>query len=218
MLFCLLVSFSLFSQDWDFEAPDYDKIEKNIQQKKSNLFYETLMKKYLQADATMTLQEKRHLYYGYTFQDEYSPYARSAYNDSLKVVLEKENHNPKDLDKILKFSDSILSANPFSIRALNYQSYVLEKMDRKKALNKKVTQLRIIIDVLISSGNGTSKEDAFYVIYTMHEYDLLAVLGFEFGGSQKLIEHYDYLTVLENNAGVKGLYFDVSPCLNSMLN
>jgi len=35
---------------------------------------------------------------------------------------------------------------------------------------------------------------------------------------QSLIEHYDYLTVAKNDAKIEGLYFDVSPCLNSMSN
>jgi hypothetical protein len=110
----------------------------------------------------------------------------------------------------------MLLDNPFDLSAINYQLYSLEQMGNKKSFDKKVTQLGTIVDVLISSGNGKSKKDAFYVIYTSHEYDLLNILGFQFGGSQSLIEHYDYLTLAENEAKLEGLFFDVSPCLNSM--
>ncbi|PVW14261.1 DUF4919 domain-containing protein [Marixanthomonas spongiae] len=212
----ILISFLSYSQDWDFEKPNYKKIEKNIKNKKSNLFYESLMNRFQNADSTMTLEEKRHLYYGYTFDENYSPYSRSDYGDSLRVVLQKEKLDSLDLIKVVNFTDKMLLDNPFDLNAINYQLYSLEQMGDKTTFNKKVTQLRIIVDALMSSGNGKSKKEAFYVIYTSHEYDLLSILGFQFGGSQSLIEHYDYLTLAKNEAKLEGLYFDVSPCLNSM--
>ena len=212
----LLFSVSSFSQDWKFESPSYDQIEKNIKTKKSNLFYDTLMNRFQRVDSTMTLDEKRHLYYGYSFNEKYSPYSRSDFNDSLKIILQKESHDKIDLDRIIKFGDSILVSNPFDLSTINYQLYALEQNENKEGFGNKFIQLTIIIDAIISSGNGKNKKDAFYVIYTSNEYNLISILGFEFGGTQSLIEHYDYLTIAENDAGIEGLYFDVSPCLNSM--
>jgi len=210
------MSFLSYSQDWDFEKPNYKKIEKNIKKKKSNLFYESLMNRFQNADSTMTLEEKRHLYYGYRFDENYSPYSRSDYGDSLRVVFQKEKLDSIDFIKAVDFTDKMLLDNPFDLNAINYQLYSLEQMGNKTTFNKKATQLKTIVDALMSSGNGTSKKEAFYVIYTSHEYDLLNILGFQFGGSQSLIEHYDYLTLVENEAKIEGLYFDVSPCLDSM--
>ena len=110
----------------------------------------------------------------------------------------------------------MLLDNPFDLNAINYQLYSLEQMGNMSIFNKRVIQLKTIIDALMSSGNGKNKKEAFYVIYTSHEYDLLNILGFQFGGSQSLIENYDYLTLAENEAKIEGLYFDISPCLNSM--
>ncbi|MCW8981765.1 MAG: DUF4919 domain-containing protein, partial [Altibacter sp.] len=90
-----------------------------------------------------------------------------------------------------------------------------QKME-KANFEKTYVRMSTVFDALLSSGNGVSKEEAFYVIYTSHEYDLLNLLGFQFGGMQQLIEHYDYLTVAKNEAGIEGFYFDVSPCLNAM--
>lgn len=42
------------------------------------------------------------------------------------------------------------------------------------------------------------------------------MLGYKFGDSKKLIEHYDYLAVANNEDGIDGLYFDVSHFLNSL--
>ncbi|WP_333878320.1 DUF4919 domain-containing protein, partial [Flavobacterium sp.] len=50
-----------------------------------------------------------------------------------------------------------------------------------------------------------------------HEYDMISVLGMEFGGSQSLVEGtYDYLTLKENSYGLKGFYFDISASMNKM--
>ncbi|WP_442847383.1 DUF4919 domain-containing protein [Leeuwenhoekiella sp. H156] len=187
-----------------------------MQNKESNLFYEVLMNRFQQADSTMTLDEKRHLYYGYIFDENYSPYSRSDYGDSLRVVLRKEKMDSLDFNKIVDYTTKMLFENPFDLNAINYQLFSLEQLGNEESFEKRAIQLRTIVDALISSGNGKTKEEAFYVIYTSHEYDLLNILGFQFGGSQSLTEHYDYLTIAENEIKLEGLYFDVSPCLNSM--
>ncbi|WP_460544304.1 DUF4919 domain-containing protein, partial [Echinicola sediminis] len=89
VLFCLL-SLPGFAQDWAFEKPDYDEIATNIRKQGTPLFYEALMQRFLEADSTFTLEEKRHLYYGYSFQEQYAPYAKSEFQDSLSHVLQKD--------------------------------------------------------------------------------------------------------------------------------
>ena len=212
----LLGSVLVFSQNIETEKPDYNKIEKEITKKKSEFFYPKLMKKYMNSDSTMTLKEKRYLYYGYSFQDAYSPYGHSDFSDTLREVLQKEKHTDEELNRIIELSDSILVDNPFDLRVIKYQLYALDKLEKKKAFDKRINQMRIVVDALLSSGDGLKKKTAFYVIYTSHEYDLLNILGYEFGGEQSLIDHFDYLKVAKNSKNIKGFYFDISPCLNSM--
>jgi len=216
ILIILLTVWDGFSKGIETEKPDYKKIGKEISKESSDYYYPKLMEKFKNADTTMTLEEKRHLYYGYTFQEQYAPYEDPDYVDSLKVVLQKEQHGPADLNKIVVFSDSILSENPFDLSILSYQLYALEGLKDLILFDKKMAQATIIIDALLSSGDGRTQKTAFYVIETSHEYELLGILGLQFGGQQSLIEHYDYLEVAENQFGIEGLYFDVSPCLNSL--
>jgi hypothetical protein len=216
VLIILLVSINVFSQSEKTEKPDYKKIKKEISKEISDLFYAKLLKRFMGSDTTMSLKEKRYLYYGYSFQKSYSPYGHSDFTDSLGILLQKEQHNDTELNKIILFSDSVLADNPFDLRSINYQLYAYEKLENSFDFVKKINQMRIIIDALLSSGDGLKKKTAFYVIYISHEYDLLNILGFEFGGEQSLIEHYDYLKVAKNPQKIKGFYFDVSPCLNSM--
>jgi hypothetical protein len=218
VIIILLVSMTISSQNIKFKKPNYKKIKKEISKEKSDYYYPKLLKKYLTSDTTMTLKEKRYLYYGYSFQALYSPYGYSDFKDSLKTILNKKKYNDEDLSKIIEFSDSVLVENPFDLKVINYQLYAYDKLGQKIEFDKKINQVRIIIDALLSSGDGLKKKTAFYVIYIPHEYALLNILGFEFGGMQKLIEHYDYLTVEKNSQEIEGFYFDISPCLNSLNN
>jgi len=205
-----------YGQQWNFNKPDYQQIGIHIADTHSHYYYPTLLERFKKSDTTLTLQEKRHLYYGYIFHPRYAPYERSEYQDSLVQVLRKERQGAEDLEKIIRYGDSVLVGNPFDLRTLNYQLYALEQQRDTEGFEAKMIQSTAIIDALMSSGDGTSKAFSFYVINTSHEYGLLGILGLDFGGSQSLTEHYDYLTVAANDFGIEGLYFDVTPCLNSL--
>ncbi|AXG75078.1 DUF4919 domain-containing protein [Flavobacterium arcticum] len=207
----------IYAQTQEFFPPDYSKIEKNVKDKKSTLYFDTLFNRYTQADSTMTLEEKRHLYYGYSFQDEYSPYGRAEEENKLRELLQKENADKKDLEKIIEYTDAILKQYPFSIRMKEYRIYSFRELGKIAEVEKENIQAEIIIDAILSSGDGTKKETCFYVINTSNEYELLNLLGFDFGGKQSLIDGgYDYLTLAKNSYQLEGFYFDVSRCLESL--
>src|SRR5690554_2151631 len=217
LLFSLVfISSFIFSQKIKDTPPNYKSIEKIISKKKSNLYYPKLFKRYLDADTTMTSEEIRHLYYGYTFRTGYSPYGHSDLMDSLRNILREEEHTQKELTRVITLSDSILLEEPFNLDVMNYQLYAFKKMENKEAFKSKFNQMNLIVDAIFSSGDGISKETAFYVIYTEHEYFVINVIGFQFGGSQSLSGNFDYLELAPNDYNIKGLYFDVSPCLASL--
>jgi hypothetical protein len=214
-IFSLIISFSQ-ADEWKTKKPNYKKIEKNIKKKNSNLYYESLMNRYLKFDSTMTIEEKRHLYYGYTFNENYSPYKRSPYRDSINSIYEKEEIELADYEKIDIYCDSILKSFPLELRTLKQQINILEALLNEEKYNNKITQAKILLDAIMSSGYGLTKKEAIYVISVNDEYALLSYFNFSSAG-QSLIEHYDYLTLEENEANIEGLYFDVTPCLNSLM-
>ncbi|TRZ43184.1 DUF4919 domain-containing protein [Robertkochia solimangrovi] len=215
-LILFLVALTGYTQDWEYKAPDYKQIGEKVKEESSELYYPKLMKRYQDADTTMTLEERRHLYYGYIFEPDYSPYGRSDYTDSLKVLLNKPDMISNDLDILLSFSDSVLAQDPFDLRVMNYQVYAYEQKNDSTSAAKQLARMNMVIDALVSSGTGLEKATAFYVIKVGHEYDLLNILGMSFGGTQRLIEHFDYLSVKENETGIEGLYFDISPSLEHL--
>jgi hypothetical protein len=99
-IFTIFIISNSFSQELKFEKPNYKKISKEIKKKKSEFYYKNLFDRYLNGDTTFNLNEKRHLYYGFSFQDDYSPYGSSSYNDSLKVFYEKDTLTEFDFNEI----------------------------------------------------------------------------------------------------------------------
>ena len=95
-----ILSFTAYSQELKFEKPNYNKIEKEIEKKSSSYYYEKLKEKFNSSDSTMTLEEKRHLYYGFSFQKEYSSSYHNKANDSLMNILNKEDYSTDDFKKI----------------------------------------------------------------------------------------------------------------------
>ena len=216
-LFLLVLCSCIYAQTPEFTAPDYDVIKKNVNNKKSPLYFDTLFDRYNRADSTMTLEEKRHLYYGYSFQDEYSPYGRADEETKLRELLQKEDADEKDLKKIIEYTDAIIKQYPFGIRVKEYRVYAFRELGKTAEAEKENIQANIIIDAMLSTGDGVAKETCFYVINTLNEYELISLLGFNFGGKQSLVEgQYDYLTLAENPYQLEGFFFDVSRCLNSL--
>jgi len=209
----LIITLTGFSQKNESTKPDYSAIEKQIKDKNSEFYYPELLKKFNASDSTITLEQRRHLYYGYTFQKEYDPYSESNQADSLRIMMKKGRHTEEDFQKISSLCDASLKENPFDLRAFNYKLYACQELRDEPEFIKNLTKMKIIIDALVSSGDGLTKETAFYVITTSHEYDLLNIIGLNFSGKQSLVKNHDYLEVTENAHGIKGMYFDVSPCL-----
>ncbi|OIQ20112.1 MAG: hypothetical protein BM557_05420 [Flavobacterium sp. MedPE-SWcel] len=217
LFFLLLFITQSYSQIDDFKAPNYVLIEKNVNNKSTSLHFDNLFERYNEADSTMTIEEKRHLYYGYSFREEYSPYSRSESEKKLRKLLQKESASEKDFLKIIEYTDDILKQYPFSLRIKEYRIYSFQELGKKAEIDKENIQASIIIDAILSSGNGTEKETCFYVINTINEYELLNLLGFEFGGKQALIDNkYDYLSLAENPYQLEGFYFNISRSLQAL--
>jgi hypothetical protein len=175
------------------------------------------MNKFHRGDS-MNLNEERHVYYGFIYQKTYTPYSVSRYRDSITKIFKTKMLFAEDYRKILQFSDSILKKQPFELRVLSYKLFAYENLENSEAYNITVRKARSVINAILSSGNGLKKETAIYVINPSHEYDILGVLGLEFGGQQSLISHYDYLTLKKNKKNIEGLYFEISASLNAMEN
>jgi len=213
-IFTLLAFLTILgaSAQQDTKSPDYTIIEKNIKDKASPYYYSTLLNRFNQADTSMTLEERRHLYYGYTFStSQYDVASLEAVSSNLREVLQKADPTKADMENVIDLSSKILEVSPFSITVKEYRLYCLKELGRFDEAKKERAQTDMIIDAILSSGDGTTKQNSIHVINTGNEYEMVSVMGFEpidneFGINDK----YDYLTLNKNSYNLPGLYFEVA--------
>jgi len=217
LLFTLLFYTIGFTQNDEFKKPNYSEIKKKIVQKSSNLYYQELFKKYNQADSTLSLEEKRVLYYGFIYNSKYSPYSSREFTDKISAILKKDEITVEEYKNIITYADALIKENPFNINALNYKLYAYNKLDDSSSAIKTSIQLQIITDAILSSGDGLAKETAYVVIIPSHEHSVLNTLGYKFG-DKKPVDEYDYFSLKENQQNIEGLYFDASASANYMSN
>lgn len=216
LLFTILLSIASISAFAQYDgpvAPKYKDIEVNI----STIYnYSDLMSKYLAGDTKMTIDEQRHLYYGYVFQPQYNPTDTSRYNNDMSIALSKQFLSTEDYIDIEKYANALLESDPFNLRALNALLLVHAQMDNVSQF-KITTQKKDIVQRAIStSGDGMTKKTAFYVIKVAHEYDILAFLGYKYGGSEKVEKNCNCnsLSLAPNPFDIDKVYFNISPILD----
>lgn len=195
--------------------PDFKQIEKEVGDKNSPFFYTALMKRYSNNDTLLTNDEYRHLYYGYSFQDSYSAYGKPSVNEDLKKAIKN-----KETDKIIELEKKALHEFPFNLRNLYRLVNILEdKGDTMQALlyNKKLVG---VAKAIMSTGDGATDSTAMYVISVEHEYDLIFLLGYEFDGSQALVQvkdgPTDKMKLKKNDDNLEYMYFNVTTLFKSM--
>lgn len=213
----IFLSCTTIAQKASFASPDYKKIGKAISRADSPTFYPKLMERFQVHDTTLSPAEYHLLYYGYSLQPEYAPYAQQPFADSLMTIIRKDIISPAQYDLVLKYGYAILEKSPFDMRYLDPMIYVLQMQGNKEMAEKLEFKLGRIIETIFTSGDGLTEKTAFHVISVSHEYDLLRALGFGFGGEQSLTNgQCDFLKVEANEYEITGMYFNVSVLLKSM--
>lgn len=209
------IALNINAQDEFFNAPNYSQIEANIKEQSSSYYYPNLLKKYFDANSEMTLEEARHLYYGYVFQTNYVPTDTSSYNNKLSIILSRGSFTPSDYAEILEYSNALLLQDPFNLRALNAKLLVLAQQNDTEEYKKVAQQRSVVQNAIVSSGDGMTDKTAFYVIKVAHEYDILPFLGYTYGGEDKILRgnKVNYLSLGENRFGIERVYFNITPII-----
>ncbi|MDR2126663.1 MAG: DUF4919 domain-containing protein [Prevotellaceae bacterium] len=208
--FMLLVStFSVFCEAQNSVAPDYEKIEQEINSQSSGFYYPKLWERFSNGDS-LSVDEARHLYYGnYFWKNENDFVVNSDTIKKVRAFLQQKNHSKQDCENIIKLVAEVIKADPFDLRSLMCQSYAYDILEMPRESQKVRNKIRCIVNALYSTGNGATKESAIHVLNVGNEYDVLFINAFQMT-SQSLIEHYDYLKIRENEYGLEGLWFDIT--------
>jgi hypothetical protein len=194
-----------------FSPPEYHKMRESIFDNTSPHFYPILFKKYQQGDTSLTLEDFRFLYYGYTLQNMYKPYYQSKYQEQMISYLRKGTLSTRELNEFIKLAEQNLNELPFDIRTLNILAFSYRQAGDSMAMTRAGFRKNMIIAAIKSSGNGLSERTAFHVIDVSHEFDFLHEMGLHYTGSSNMTTGlYDYLLVQPNDAGIRGYYFNIS--------
>jgi len=193
-----------------FTAPDYKKIEKETSDKNSPYYYPTLMKRFKANDTSLGITEFQMLYYGRFFQkDSRSVFYHSPILDSTRELRKKESLTGADRVRLAGFYEQILDETPMALGTIVSLATQYRYLNDARASYYSF-KVNGIMDVIMSTGDGVSQGTAMHIGSIDDEYVVLALLGFEFGGSQSLTDGpCDLLAVSDNKYGIKGLYFNV---------
>ncbi|MEG1586507.1 MAG: DUF4919 domain-containing protein [Bacteroidales bacterium] len=213
MLFMLFTGMSLIAQTEE-EAPDYDKIARQINNRESELYYPRLMRRFAANDTTLSLEDYRTLYYGFTMQEDYDPYRVSPYTVKMKEFSVADTISLTACDSIIKYGLKAVDDFPFDIRSMNLLIYGYKCKKDEKQRWIWTEKLKNIIDAIISSGDGESEESAFHVIYPAHEYDIINRFGLTAKNSVLIPPALDYIEVSDNKFNIKGYFFNISRILD----
>lgn len=195
------------------KKPDFEEIKQSTQDESSKYFFPKLLEKYRKNDTIMDLEDYRHLYYGYSFQEDYDPYRESEYANKIKTLyFKKSRHTNAECDTIMKYAEQSLEDNPFDLRQMSF--YIIALKEKRKNARASIWQYRLnhLVEAILSSGNG-SEEKPWYVISPSHEYNILNFMNFIAKNHQSLENsQVDYLEVEDTGKknAAKGFYFDVS--------
>lgn len=217
MLLCMLALPASAQKKIKVERPDLEQIRKATLDPGSQYYFPKLRKLYEQNDTVMTPEQYRHFYLGYMFQEDYDPYRKSRYSEITDPLREKATHTQAECDTIVKYAELSLRDNPFDLRQMSFLVHVLK--EKQKNMRAKIWEYRLqnILGAIKGTGTGEDAENAWYVIYPMHEYDMVQLLGYEATDATFIEPGTDYLTVTPTPETAKkrrskvaeGFYFNV---------
>ena len=194
--------------------PDLDAIRKATLDPSHKYYFPKLMARYQRNDTTMTAEEYRYFYFGYMFQEDYDPYRTSPYSGRTDSLRMKATHTKEEIDTIRKYAELTLRDNPFDLRQMSFLVHVLK--EKRKDMTAKIWEYRLeqLLGAVKSTGTGEDMENAWSVIYPMHEYDVVQLLGYEATDADFIEPGFDYLTVRpdgtqKHSRPAAGFYFNV---------
>lgn len=199
-----------------FRKVDYEKIGE-IVKTTSAFSYPALMRRYVALDTTLNNDELFYLYYGFPSRENYSGYASSDYEDSVRALLNVKELSDDSLRLLVSYCMKVMETTPFSLRNLSYMGYAYRKLNMPDERRKIGYLYRGIANTITSTGDGLSTKTAYYVISVSNEYEILDWLDYESAGMQSLIGNCDKLSIKKDNPEkIDAVYFNVSILFDSM--
>lgn len=142
--------------------------------------------------------------------NQISAHEAEKQKEHLKTLYKRQL---RELSTLVELS---LKDNPFDLRQMSVLVHASQEMGN--AMKAKIWEYRLenILGAIKSTGSGEDMENAFYVIYPMHEYNMIQLLGYEPTAVNFPAEGFDYISVRPEadskrriTKPVEGFYFNV---------
>ena len=209
----LLIESCISLKAQEIEEPDYQKIRQAISNSRSANYYPALMRRYCDNDTTLTLEQYRNLYFGYTLQEDFVPYKEQKKQtlDARRKFIANKGQSTL-APEMIRIAQAALDDNPFDIPAINI--IAVSYLQIGDTLQYRVWDMKQkgILDAILSSGDGEEPESAFHVIDLEHEYEVLQRLGVTVESYNIINDKIEYLKVKENAENETGFYFNFGAC------
>lgn len=189
------------------ERPDLERIKREVMDPKSKYFYPELMKRYEANETVMNLDDYRHLYYGYLFQEDFNPYRHSEASTKNESLYYKQNHTRAELDSIIAYAKEALDDNPFDLTQMNFLIYAYRARGKVNLANIWQYRLNHMLEAIVSSGTGADKENAWYVINPRHEYNIINFQNAVAKHQQYEEPYFDRIDVEKKNGKENATYY-----------
>lgn len=161
----LLGMFNIFmAQNIDLKA-----IKTNIEDEKSEFYYERLITRFQATPELMSDEEVKHLYYGQMFTKYNVSKFDKDYWDVIKHL--EKNKRKKAKEHLEKY----IEKNPLNLEIL-IMAVELYKKDNENKYQQYLIQSGRLIEIIKQSGDGKTEETAFYVNDVYTEYFIARIL------------------------------------------
>ena len=185
----ILVTFSLFAFSQNI---NFDSIKINVQNENSNLYYEKLMYKFKFDPTSMSDEEVKNLYYGKKFSKYKTSFFDTDYFDFTK------NFAQGNLKKAIISGEKYLEKDPTNSEVLTYLEIAYRKKDKDSKNHVLYSlQSKTLLNCIMKSGDGKTKETAFKVNSVGEEYLIAGILG-------KNIRTFKRTSIMQNDGTIDG--------------
>ncbi|UKB83371.1 DUF4919 domain-containing protein [Chryseobacterium sp. MEBOG06] len=168
----LTMIFSLFSFCIFAQNINRDSIKINVQNENSNFYYEKLIYKFKFDPTTLSDEEVKNLYYGKNFSKYKTSFFDADYLDFTK------NFGQGNLKKAIIYGEKYIEKDPTNSEVLTYMVVAYRNKDKEaKNYYLYALQSKTLVDCILKSGDGKTKETAIKVNSVGEEYLIASILG-----------------------------------------
>ena len=190
------------------EKVDFAIIQKNVQDSLSGYFYADLLDRFNKNDKSLTLNEYKHLYFGYYFSNYYKN-NKNTYSNAYEIdkILEKSKLSESDYLKLIELTKNQLKQNPIVLQANSDLAEYYRKANLSDSAEVYSFKLRALTETIIACGDGLSDSTAFILNRPSDESFVLDYLNYQSSGS--VLYRKKFKVVNLENESPKKIVFNI---------